>query len=113
MYYRNNYVSFTNKVLYRLKLSIIYYCFTWIIYILDAYDLISTFLLFSLVPMSNVSENVITPVFISSSSYDFVERCYSNAVIYHIIQAKPGRSAFLASNIWEPLILYQNKKRRK
>ena len=72
MYYRNNYVSFTNKVLYRLKILIGYYCFTWIIFILDVYELLSTFLLFSLLLVSHVSENVIPTVFISSSYYAFV-----------------------------------------
>ena len=72
MYYRNNCVSFANQVLYRLKILISYYYFTWIIYTLDAYDTLSMCLLFHLVLMSQVADNVITPVFISSSSYAFV-----------------------------------------
>ena len=49
-----------------------YYYFTWIIYILDASDKIYTDLLFNLEMMSKVVENVITPVLVSSSSYEFV-----------------------------------------
>ena len=72
MYYRNNCVSFVNQVLYRLKILISYYYFTWISYKLDAYETLSTRLLFHLGLMSQVADKVIPPVFIYSSSYDFV-----------------------------------------